>query len=31
MALDSVGDPPTVELILEFPHSFVKKRTLMKR
>ena len=30
MALDCVGNLATIELILEFPHSFVKKPALLK-
>ena len=31
VALDCVGNLPAVEVILEFPRSFVKKSTLVKR
>jgi hypothetical protein len=31
VALDCVGNLPAVEVILEFPHSFVKKSTLVER
>jgi hypothetical protein len=30
MTLDCVGNLATIELILEFPHSFVKKPALLK-